>query len=1137
MADLVLKSERQIQTAMLSKLITRLGLNDINPGSVIDVITQAASQEDFAAYYNLAQLSRLSDIDSLTGTDLENKAFEYGIFRKEAVKATGPVTVQRAVAFTKVSTTFFAGSTSPIIGATTIDVNDASDALYATAGTLILGRGTNNEETVTYSVAPVNNVNYWTITLDAGTVNNHAIEETVILAQGGNQTFAAGDLVVVEATGTNAEIQFSINNDSILLDGEAELDGVDVTAVLAGTSGNIPIGAISGEGALPAPPFTGARATNTTKFSTGVDRETEDELRDRIKSAGDALTKGVKNAILTAIVGLVDPVSSKRVVSANIVLPVLECGEVKIYIDDGTGFEPTFASKGYEVVRQTATGGETRLQIDEFPVMKAAVESVAQEFFDMSSGSLPLNYQVGITQETITFETSDFTTPSAVTAEDIVEVINNKGVLVEARTSQVGTQIVMNSISDTNETIQILGGAANVILNFPTDKKYTLNLYLDDELLSKDGSTAFIDSQNNAPYDLLSVGAYPHPINMIIDKKSTTQIANIELADVNLSNAVTAQEVVDVINADVSGAVASVNSNGGVRITSNTLKSLSSGIEITGGTGNDATNGLNFDTTPVSGVDGQYIFNRELGIVELTTALTANQNVSAGSPFTRGYLRAALPETYAPTVGLTLIFAVDGGGDQTITFTGAFSGGSSAQAIADFINETLVGATATVRTIASVNYLEVTTNTFDTSGSIRFQSTSTGNSFFSFTEDVTVLSDAPNRAFVETTIAPPYAFAENDNLIVVMDGDTTNSTYNVLMDYDSLVSAATSTTVFTASTLTSIFTETDILNDFELAFTTGVNTSSETITDVALVSGDSWLYTFNAVPTNFADFAVDDLIDISGLDDSVNNGNFIITAKGAQDITVVNASAVAATAQTGTGVLQQLRPITAYNEATGQITVSPAFSTGTPVITDTFILLPTTIANLDAYLNNINVTSLSTKADIDGVNNYTDIQISSEQFGSDGLVNVTGGTANDKLGFSTVEVQGLQGYNYWSGLIDLVHKVVYGDDTDITTYPGVGAAGIVFRILAPTVTGIFVNLTITLGEGVTLSSKENEIKSAVTGYVNNLGVGDDLVVEEIRAAVIAIAGITDVTISSPSANIVAADNELIRVSNNDITVG
>src|SRR5581483_2999664 len=100
------------------------------------------------------------------------------------------------------------------------------------------------------------------------------------------------------------------------------------------------------------------------------------------------------------------------------------------------------------------------------------------------------------------------------------------------------------------------------------------------------------------------------------------------------------------------------------------------------------------------------------------------------------------------------------------------------------------------------------------------------------------------------------------------------------------------------------------------------------------------------------------------------------------------------------------------------------------------------------FFNNTKVSTISTKAFIEASDNNTKVQISSKSNGSDGYVQVTGGSANALLGFSTSIFRGLQGYNYYTGLLALVHKTIYGDDTDLVSFPGVGAAGIQFQILA-----------------------------------------------------------------------------------------
>lgn len=1138
MPNLVLKSERQIQTGMISVLVAQLGLNDINPGSVMDIITQAASQSDFSLYYQIAQVSRLADLDSLTGSDIDLKAFEYGIIRNQAQKTTGTITILRPSGFQKVITTFYAGFPSPIAGDSQINVNNASNALIGSSGTLILGRGTNNEEEVNYTSAPIDNINYFTYVLSSPLTKNHSTEETIILKQGTDEEILAGTIIIVPSTGVSNEIQFATVNDEVLLAGEDQITGVEVIAKTAGAAGNISSVAITGTAAFPSPPFIGARAQNDSKFTTGRDRETDDELRDRIKDAVQALTKGIKQAIKTAIVGLVDPVSAKRVVSASIVLPVNTVDAVKVYIDDGTGFEPSFSSQGFETIKSNSTGGEQRLQLDQFPVVKAQIENNLFEPYDMSSGSLTLMYEVGTFNESISFNLADFRFPSIATAEEVAAAINDKATLIEARTSQIGKKLVITAKVDTNENIKVTGGTSNAILAFPTDRKDTLSLYIDDVKLSKDGATATLDSGNQAPYDLQTVSSFPHTLTLIVDGKSANpQTATINIGDVTDPSAVTAVEIVKVINRDIVGIVAAaINSNTKVRFTSNTLLSASSKIRVTGGSANNSTNGLNFSTTQVAGVNGDYIFNRELGLIQLTNSLGVNQTVTSGSLFTRAKLRAANSELYSPNNSETLVISVDGGADQTITFDNSFAAGRTAQETADFINESLLGATAIARMIGLLNYLEINTNTYDPSGSLEIKSASTSNAAFGFTLDAEVESDAPNKAFRVSGTTGPYALVEGATLVIVIDNDIVNGTYAISFSQVKPVTSASSVSIFSASALSSIFINQDDLKDYFVAFQNGPNTTSGTIISVAPQGGGVARYSFDVAPTNFADYAVNDLAKLTGLADSENNLNAVITAKGADYIEVRNVNAIAASTQSGSGLLSQKRQASAYNNLTGQLTVTAPFS-NTPVIGNSLMVIPSTVKNVVDYLNNTKITSLSLKADIDGVMGNTKIQITSKSEGSDGYVQVTGGNANDVFTFSTDIYRGLAGYQYWTGLTKLVHRTIYGDDTNLVSFPGVGAAGIVFRILAPTTKDINVELDVTLREGISIASLENEIRSAVTGYVNNLGVGDDVIIEEIRSAVIQITGVIDVAITEPSTNIAIADNELARVADNDILIG
>jgi uncharacterized phage protein gp47/JayE len=1135
---LTLKSERQIQTEILARLISQLGLNDVNPGSVVDVLTQAISQQDFALYYQIAQVSRLVNIDSLTGDDLDNKAFEYGLTRNKPEKAKGTVSIYRADGFTKVSTTFYAGSPSPLTGDTQIDVNDASNALIGSSGVLILGRGTNNEEEVPYVISPVNNVTSWRFTLSAPLAHDHSVEETVILKQGVDQVILAGTIIVVPPTGVSAEIKYRTDNDVTLLSGELEVDDVEITAIVAGSGSNISLGSIDGTSAFPNAPFSGARARNLSKITTGKDLESDDDLRDRIKNYIQGITRAVKQAILNAIVGLVDPETAKRVVSASIVLPIDVAGDVKVYIDDGTGFEPSFAAQGFESVLDQSTGGEQRLQTDRFPIVKAQVESNSQEPFNMSSGTLSLTYQVGNISETISFDPDEFSFPEIAKAQDIATLINAKSTLLEARTSEIGKFITIAAKVDTNENLQVTGGSANVIINFPTDAKSTINLYIDDVKKSKDGLTAILDSGRSSPYNLQAIGPFPHTLNIVVDGKTANpQTATIALIDVVNPAAVTVAEIVAVLNRDLAGVTAlPINNSTKVRLVSSTSLSSASKLHVTGGTMNNSLNGLNFSTVEVVGLDSDYIFNRELGIIELTKPLVANQSVTLGSKFTRGKAIASIDELYSPSSGETLVIAVDNGVDQTITFDPTFTAGKTAQATCDYINESLMGASAIVRTIGGLNYVQIQTNTYNTSGSIKIKSSSTANASFGFQLDVLAASTPPNKAFLVSGTTGPWDFAQNDSIVVVMNNDIVNSTYSVLMNYATAVTTAISTTNFRASAFNTVFPKANQLVDYFVAFTSGANTGSSNLTTVALLGGGIARYTFGVTPVNMGIFAAGDLFSGQGFSDSENNGYFVIQAIGGNYVDVKNANAIATTGESGTGVLSQRRQVSAYNNLNGQLTVSSAFN-ASPAVGNPLIVLPSTVANVVDFMNNTKLTSLSLKAVIEGVSASTKVQISSKLDGSDGYVQVTGGAANDKFQFTTVLYRGLAAYNYWTGLLALVEKTIYGDDTDLASFPGFGAAGITFRVKAPTINQVSVTLKLTLAQGVTISSLENDVKSAVTGYINTLGVGEDVIIEKIRAAVIAVNGITDVVINAPTANIAIADNEKAVISDPDVLIG
>jgi hypothetical protein len=188
------------------------------------------------------------------------------------------------------------------------------------------------------------------------------------------------------------------------------------------------------------------------------------------------------------------------------------------------------------------------------------------------------------------------------------------------------------------------------------------------------------------------------------------------------------------------------------------------------------------------------------------------------------------------------------------------------------------------------------------------------------------------------------------------------------------------------------------------------------------------------------------------------------------------------------------------------------------------------------FFNNTKVTSMSTKANIELAQLGGKVQISSKLDGSDGYVQITGGKANDILQFSNTLYKGLRAYSYYVGLIKLVHSTIYGDEKDLVSFPGVGAAGVKFQILAPTVQEVSFSVRVRLSEGVTLSSVESDIKTRIISYVNGLGVAGEVILASVIDRILSVQGVKDVVIVTPSLNVVPAENELARTKASIISV-
>lgn len=127
-------------------------------------------------------------------------------------------------------------------------------------------------------------------------------------------------------------------------------------------------------------------------------------------------------------------------------------------------------------------------------------------------------------------------------------------------------------------------------------------------------------------------------------------------------------------------------------------------------------------------------------------------------------------------------------------------------------------------------------------------------------------------------------------------------------------------------------------------------------------------------------------------------------------------------------------------------------------------------------------------------------------------------------------------YTYYTGLIDLVQRVIDGDPADRLNYPGVRAAGTTVVVTTPEVVPLTVRVTLQTARGTNRTAINTAVESAVSAYINGLGISGDVIRNELIEQIMGVPGVVDCTLELPAANIVMNDNQLPRITTNDIDV-
>jgi len=1173
----------EIMQDMLAELIDSTPLNDVNFGSVFVSMLEAAAQEDDEQYFQMLEIIRGYSLDSVFGSDLDDRASEYSIERRGAGKASTPVTISDP-AITKIETGVYSGSPGSPAGSTSIRGDDATG--FPVSGSIVIGRGTVNVETRPYG-SITQSPNFVTFNLTAALAFDHGTDESIILAQGGNRFIGAGTVVKVPASDTLKEVVFTTDDSATLLDGESSISGIIVTATTSGTSANVPIGAIQ---QFDSQPFSGAVVTNPQRVTNGIDVESDQELRDRIKDTIQSLSKGTPRAIITGVNGLVSSSDNKRVVSVSLRDTTVPAEVVKLFIDDGTGFIPDFASIGFETVVAQATGGEQFLFSSNVPLVKAFVQTQNAEPYNIPDGAT-LFIDINGLSEVVTFTSSDFAAPGAATAQEVLKKINSSATSYESRVTTNGTKVKVFSRSSIGEEIRVTGGTANVALNFPTTTEYTANLYrtrnFQIKRLSKDGRTAAIESGATATYDF-SVDAKRH-LSIIVDGKVNNILkAWFQQSDFVAPGSLNVLDVCTTIENQVPGLVCDDSS----QITRFTLSSRFNRNELS-----KIRIVENFTSC----------FNEEAGLdVDRTTEFaTSGSNVTmfaadndyvhlghSDIPFDSVFVKLATPASVsiAPTFeyykgGVVNSFTEFGVNDETDGFQQ--DGHILFQPPFDWVKTTVNSVSAywiRIRRNQPVVAVPPVESRLRVCGANEeFQ--------FSETEVAGVNQDYRlNRFIGQFELVEPLL--PNDNLTLGSDNTRASATTVSQGNYNGLVGTALDLTV--DSVLQSYtFLLADVGDPLSISATevaTVINREYLGVTATVVDAGTRVKIVCNRMVggTLLVGGAANSILDftdelqtalvthqpaiesLAGPFAFSVNDNFLVVIDGntADNQTIPMYSESVTTTVTSDTIFEDLllitkfpntdqiagfdvefidgpaagdrREISTYNPFTGQVVLTSSLS-ATPDPGDKYQVIPKTTAQVVQFINNSAISLLSNKAEIKAVDAGTRVQIASLTFGNNASVSVVGGAANDELGFPLFK-SAPDAYKHYTGLAQLVQKTVDGVADDPDNFEGIRAAGVQVEVIEPVGLPISVQLDITTNEGVSLTGVQGNVKSAVTNYINNLHVSDDVIASDLIVAVKGVDGVFDAQIislpgSDSSGNIPVADNELARIAESDILVG
>lgn len=322
----------QILTDMIAFVQARTTLSDFSVGSVIRTILEAAAMEDDEQYFQMVQLLDDFSLTTASGEGLDRRLADFGIIREGPKRASGQVR------FYDRNLTTDDVAADAVSGGTAVQVFDSSQ--FPTSGfpvTIRIAEGTSRVQDVTVTA---NNTSSNTLTLDSSTPlrSDIFVADRVSLVTGSvAHTVNAGTNILAPATISERQKTYSTQQPAFILAGNLFSNEVLARASDSGINGNAVAGRVTKFSG--SPPFSGAGVQNTTNMSGGRNRESDRQFRQRALAQLQALSRGTPQALKSESIGIEDPETGQRVISANI-RELFDQDEVIVYVDDGTGLSP-----------------------------------------------------------------------------------------------------------------------------------------------------------------------------------------------------------------------------------------------------------------------------------------------------------------------------------------------------------------------------------------------------------------------------------------------------------------------------------------------------------------------------------------------------------------------------------------------------------------------------------------------------------------------------------------------------------------------------------------------------------------------------------------------------------------------------